>query len=47
MTRGNKFISSIDNDKDVVMHSKCDNREIMINDESKEVIKQLFDSFEN
>ena len=26
------------------MHSKCDNIEIMINDETDEVIKELFDS---
>ena len=29
------------------MHSKSDNIEIMINDESDEVIKELFDSRKN
>ena len=29
------------------MHSKCDNMEIMINDEANEVIKKLFDSLKN
>ena len=29
------------------MHSKSDNIEIMIADETDEVIKQLFDSFKN
>ena len=33
------FISSIDNDKKRVMHSKSDNTEIMMNDEADEVIK--------
>ena len=35
----NKFISSIDNDEECVMHSKSDNIEIMINDEADQVIK--------
>ena len=29
------------------MHSKCDNIEIIINDEEDEVIKELFDSHRN
>ena len=29
------------------MHSKSDNIEIMINDETHEVIKNVFDSFKN
>ena len=29
------------------MHSKSDNKEIMINDEADEVIKELFDSLKN
>ena len=29
------------------MHSKCDNIEIMINDEAEEVINELFDSPKN
>ena len=47
LTIANKFISSIDNDEEQVMHSKCDNIEIMINDEADEVIKELFDSLKN
>ena len=43
----NTFISSIDNNEERVMHSKSDNMETMINDESDEVIKELFDSFKN
>ena len=39
------FISSIDKDEERVMYSKCDNIEIMINDEANEVTKKLFDSF--
>ena len=35
----NDFISSIDNDKEGVVHSKRDDMEIMINDEAVEVIK--------
>ena len=40
----NKFISSIDNDKELLMHSKSDNIKIMVNDEKHEVIKKLSDS---
>ena len=39
-----KFISSIDNDEECLMHSKSDNIEIMINDEPDEVIKELYAS---
>ena len=35
----NKFISSIDNDEDCVIHSKRENIEIIISDEADEVIK--------
>ena len=35
----NSVISSIDNDQECVMHSKSDNREIIINDEADQVIK--------
>ena len=35
----NNFISSVDIDKEHVMHSKSDNVEIMINDEADKVIK--------
>ena len=38
----NNFISSVDIDKEHVMHSKSDNVEIMINDEADEIIKTLF-----
>ena len=41
------FISSIDKDEENVMHSKSDNIEIMINDETDEVIKELFNSLKN
>ena len=40
----NNFISSVDIDKEHVMHSKSDNVEIMIIDEADEIIKTLFDS---
>ena len=39
LTMVNNFIFSIDNDEELVMHSKSDNIEIMINDEADEVIK--------
>ena len=45
MTRN--FISSIDNDEERLIHPKSDNKEIMINDEANEVIKEPFDSLEN
>ena len=47
LTIANNFISSIDNDEARVTHSKSGNIEIMINDESDEVIKELFDSLKN
>ena len=49
MTRGKliNFISSIVNDEERVMHSKTDNKEIMINDEADEDIKELFKSLKN
>ena len=43
----NNFVSSIDNNEEHVMHSKCDNIEILINDEADEVIKGLFDLIQN
>ena len=43
LTIANNFISSIDNNEQHAMHSKSDNIEIMINDETDEVIKELFD----
>ena len=47
LTIANNFISSLDKKEDGVMHSKSDNIEIMINDETDEVIKELFDSLKN
>ena len=38
------FISSKDNNKECVMHSKSDNREIMNNDKTDEVTEELFKS---
>ena len=32
-----------DNDEELVIHSKCDNVEIMISEEAHQVIKKLFD----
>ena len=43
----NNFICSIDNDKELVMHSKSDNIEIMIIDEADEVIEEIFYSPKN
>ena len=40
----NNFISSINDEKERVMHSKNDDIEILINDESNEAIKELFGS---
>ena len=37
LTIANNFICSIDNDEERVMHSKTDNMEIMINDETDKV----------
>ena len=41
------FISFIDNAEEHVVHSKSDNIEIEINDETDNVIKELFDSLKN
>ena len=43
----NNFISFIDNDEECVMHSKNDNRKVVINDEADEAIKELSDSLKN
>ena len=40
-------MSSTDNDEDHVMQPKSETIEIMINDETDEVIKQLFRSLKN
>ena len=47
LTIATKFISSIDNDEECLMHSKSGNIEIMINDEPDEVIKELYVSLKN
>ena len=47
LTIASNFIYSIDNDEELVIHSKSDKIEIMINDETDEVIKELFDSLKN
>ena len=46
LTIANNFISSTDNDDERVMHSKSDNIKIIINNESDEVMKELFDSLD-
>ena len=47
LTISNNFISSLDNDEERVMHSKSDNIEIMINDETDEITEKLYDSLKN
>ena len=47
LTIANNYISSTDNDEELVMHLKSDNIEIIINDEANEVIEKLFESLEN
>ena len=47
LTIANNFISSLNNDEERVMHSKSNNIEIMINDETDEGIEELFDSIKN
>ena len=47
LTISNNFISSIDNDEEHVIHSKSDDREIMINDGADEVIKEIYDTLKN
>ena len=47
MTIAKHFISSTKNDEDRVMHSKSDNKYIMINDEAYEFFKKIFDSLKN
>ena len=43
----NNFISSIDNEEELVMHIKSYNIEIIISDEVDEHIKEFFDSLKN
>ena len=45
ISNSNNFISSKDDDKERVMHSKSDNIEIMINDKTDEVMQELFIHF--
>ena len=47
INNSNNFISSIDNDEELVMHPKSDNMEIMINDEADKVIEERFKSLAN
>ena len=42
LTITNNLISSIDNDEWLIMHSKIDNIEMMINEKADEVIKKTF-----
>ena len=41
------FISSKDNDEERIMHSKSDNKEIMINEKVDKIIKNVFKSLLN
>ena len=43
----NNFISSVDKNEERLTHSKSDSKEITINDEADEVMKELFDSLKN
>ena len=43
----NNFISSIDKNEERLTHSKSDSKEVTINDEADEVMKELFDSLKN
>ena len=47
LTIANNFISSIDDDKEHVMHSKSNNIEIMNNAQADELVKEHFDSLKN
>ena len=47
LTTAINFISSVESDQQRVIHSKSDDIEIMINDGTDEVIKELFDSLKN
>ena len=47
LTGAINFISSKDNDEEYVMHSKSDNKEIIINDEADEFVKDFFKSLKN
>ena len=45
LTTANTFISSVNNDDESLMHSESDYIDIMMNDETDEIIKEYFDSF--
>ena len=47
LSMANNFISSIDKNEECLTHSKSDSKEITINDEADEVMKELFDSLKN
>ena len=47
LTIANYFISLFNNDEERVMHSKSNNIEIMINDDTVKDIEELFDSLKN
>ena len=47
LTGAINFISSKDNDEEHVMHSKSDNKEIIINDEADEFVKDFFKALKN
>ena len=47
LTIANNFISSINNDEERVMHSKSDNMDIMINDETDELLDSLKKRYQN
>ena len=47
MTIADNFISSIDNDREHVMHSKSYNIKIIMNDDADESINEPFDSLKN
>ena len=47
LTVASKFISSIDNDEEHVMHLKSDNIVIVINEKANEDMKALFTSLKN
>ena len=40
ITRANNFISSIDKDEELVMHSRSNNIEIMINDKTDKFVEK-------
>ena len=45
LTMAINFFSSIDSEEIRTLHSKSDNREILIDNETDEIIEDLFDSF--